>query len=216
MSTPVPSSSTWSLWRPYVLDIVSPFAAYAVVHAFGATGIWAMTAAGAAAGISTVVNTIRKKGLDSVGALVLLEILASIAIMIFVRDPRLMLIRPSIYTAIAAVYLGASAFVGRPLTFAGSRQIATQGDPVRLAAYESIWEKSVEFRRTHRLVTFAFGLCLAVDSILRVVIVYSASLERSAWLSNVPHLAAMLIMIVASALAGRRFKRLGEEQMRKE
>jgi len=211
--SPAPAPSAWALWRPYVFDLVSPFAAYAIVHAFGATGMWAMTAAGAAAGLSTLVNSIRKKGLDALGVLVLLEILGSLAVMAFMRDPRLMLVRPSVYTAIASVYLISSVFAQRPLTFIGSRQIATKGDPVRLAAYERTWENSREFRQTHRAVTLAFGLCLAVDSLLRVVIVFRAPLERSAWLSNVPHLTAMTLMIVISALAGRRFHRLVEREL---
>lgn len=200
--------SRWELWRPYVFDIVGPFAAYFIVHAFGAGGVWALTLAGVVSAGSTLVNTIRNRGIDSVGMLVLLEILASIAIVLFVHDERLMLVRPSIYTGVASVYLMYSALFSEPLTYAGSRHIAAQGGPARLAAFKRTWEDSVEFRRTHRLVTFGFGVGLAVDSILRVVIVYRAPLDRSAWLSNVPHLTAMALFIIISALAGRRFSRL--------
>jgi len=163
--------------------------------------------------VSTAVNTIRRKGLDAVGMLVVLEILASILLMVFVRDPRLMLIRPSFYTAIAAAYLIYTAVVGRPLTFDASRPMATQGDPAREAAYQRTWEQSPEFRRTHVMVTFGFGLALIADSVLRVIVVYRVPFEESAWLSNVPHVTAMVLMIGASALAGRRFKRLAEKTM---
>lgn len=211
-ATPSPPSA-WAAWRPYLFDLVGPFAAYFVVQAFGVGGFWALTAAGAVAAISTLANTIRKKGIDAVGLLVIIEIVASLVILVFVRDTRLMLIRPSFYTALASVYLGVSAFVGKPLSYAGSRQMAAKGGPARIAAYERAWERSAEFRQTHRGVTFAFAVCLAVDSILRVVIVYTSGLERAAWLSNVPHVSAMLLMIVCSAMAGRRFHRLVDEQM---
>jgi hypothetical protein len=59
-------------------------------------------------------------------------------------------------------------------------------------------------------VTFGFGLALVADSVLRVVIVYCYPVERSAWLSNVPHVVAIILIIAASALAGRTFKRLVE------
>jgi hypothetical protein len=211
MNTPEHVPSLWDLWRPYVFDIVGPFAAYLVVHAFGAGGIWALTIAGLVSASSTLVNTIRKRGIDSVGMLVLLEILASLVIILFIRDPRLMLIRPSVYTAVASVYLIYSALFSQPLTYAGSRHMAAQGGPARLAAFERTWEQSPEFRRTHRFVTFGFGVGLAIDSILRVVIVYHAPIDRSAWLSNVPHLTAIVLFIAISALAGRRFSRLVDQ-----
>jgi hypothetical protein len=207
----VPSS--WDVIRPILMDVVGPFIAYAISHAFGKTGVWAMTAAAVAAGLSTAINTFRRRGIDRIGLLVLLEIVAALAIMVFVRDPRLMLIRPSIYTAIAAVYLIISGIVGRPLTYAGSRVMVARGGPARIAAFERTWEKSSAFRRTHVAVTIAFGICLAVDSVLRVIIVYHFPIDRSAWLSNVPHTTAIVLMIVTSALAGRRFSRLVDEQM---
>jgi hypothetical protein len=203
-----PTPSRWQLWRPYVFDIVGPYAAYFIVQAFGASGVWALTLAGVVSAGSTLVNTIRNRGIDSVGVLVLLEILASIAIVLYVHDPRLMLVRPSVYTGVACMYLIYSALFSQPLTYAGSRQMAAQGGPARLAAFKRAWEESAEFRKTHRLLTFGFGVGLAIDSILRVVIVYHAPIDRSAWLSNVPHLTAMGLFILCSALAGRRFGRI--------
>jgi hypothetical protein len=175
--------------------------------------VLAMTAAGAAAGLSTVINTIKRRGLDRVGLLVVLELAAAITIMIFVHDERLMLIRPSVYTAIAAVYLIVSGIAGKPLTYAGSRVMAARGGPARIAAFERTWDKSPEFRHTHIAVTIAFGICLAIDSILRVIIVYHFPVDRAAWLSNVPHMTAIALMVVTSALAGRRFSRLVDQQM---
>ena len=175
--------------------------------------VWAMTAAGAAAGLSTTINTFRRRGIDRVGLLVVLELAAAITIMIFVSDERLLLIRPSIYTAIASVYLIISGIAGKPLSYAGSRVMAARGGAERIAAFERTWDKSPAFRQTHIAVTIAFGICLAIDSVLRIIIVYRFPVASAAWLSNVPHLTAVALMIVTSALAGRRFSRLVDEQM---
>src|SRR5205823_4476264 len=107
----------------------------------------------------------------------------------------------------------ASAFLGRPLTYAGARTMAARGGEARLAAYERTWQSSAEFQRTHFWLTLGLGLCLAVDSVLRVIIVYDAPLERAAWLSNVPHVTALILLFITSALAGRRFSRLVDEQV---
>ena len=201
------------LWLPFLVDIVAPFLAYLIADQFGAKGVWALTAGGIVALVTTTINTIRRKGLDAIGGLVVAEIGVSIALMIFLRDPRLMLIRPSFYTGCAAVYLMFSAFAERPVSFAGSRPMAAKGGPERLAALDRTWERSVEFRRTHRMLTFGFGVGLVVDSILRVIIVYTYALHRAAWLSNVPHTVAIVLMVAFSAMAGRRFGRLVDEQM---
>ncbi len=212
-STTAAPPSSWDLWRPLLIDVFGPFIAYAITHAFGASMVWAMTAAGAAPGVSTAINTIKRRGLDRVGLLVLLELVAAITILVFVHDERLMLIRPSIYTAIASVYLIISGIAGKPLSYAGSRAMAARGGPERIAAFERTWDNSPEFRRTHIAVTIAFGICFAIDSILRVIIVYHFPVDRAAWLSNVPHLSAIALMVVTSALAGRRFSRLVDQQM---
>lgn len=213
MNVSTSESSSWKLALPYVLDIVGPIIGYAVVHGLGASGFWALSVAGVIAGLSTAINSIRRKGLDAMGVLVVLELLASIWVTLFIRDSRLLLIRPSIYTGIAATYLMVSSLRGKPLTYAGSRPMAARGGPVRLAAYERAWEKSPEFRCTHCWLTFGFAVGLAVDSLARIWIVYTQDLQRAAWLSNVPHVSAIVLMVIASAMAGRRFGRLVDEQM---
>ncbi len=213
MNTDETALSPWALWRPYLLDLVLPFVMYSVVQALGASAVWALTAAGLAAAANTVFNTVKKRGLDALGLLVVLELVVSVAIIVFVRDQRLLLARPSFYTAAAAVYLAFSAIVGRPLTYAGSRHLAAQGGPARIAAYERAWKNSAAFRRTHTAVTIGFSVAFAIDSVLRVVIVYTAPAARAAWLSNVPHVVATVVLIGVSALAGRRFSRLVDEQM---
>lgn len=199
-----------NVFLPYFFDIVAPFLAYLLVHWFGARTIFALTAGGLIAATSTAVNTIRRKGLDRVGTLVILEIAVSIVMLLVLKDARLLLIRPSFYTAVAAVYLMYSAFVGRPLSYDGARPMATKGDPARLEVYEKLWDQSDEFRQTHKIVTFGFGVAFMVDSILRIIIVYRLPMERSAWLSNVPHAATMVLIVALSAMAGRRFQRIGE------
>jgi hypothetical protein len=216
--TTIPSESTtppsnWTLLRPFILDIAGPFVGYAVAHALGAPGVWAMTAAGMIAALTAAINSFRRKGIDAVGLLILAEIAAMIATMVFMRDSRLAMVRPSIYVAVASIFMIVSAFSGRPLTYAGARVMAARGGDARLVAYERTWQTSPEFRRTHFWVTLAFGLCLAADSMLRVIIVYCAPLERAAWLSNVPHMTALILMLITSALAGRRFSRLVDEQI---
>ena len=197
------ATSQRKIFIGYAIDIFGPLAAYWLTRRLGIPVFWGLLLGGAIAVASTAVNSIRRRRLDAIGTLVLLEFAASIALLFYLNDPRLLLIRPSIYTGIAAIYLMANAFSSQPVSFQGSRAIATGGDPLRTAAFEKAWRDLPQFRRAHKMLTFGWGLASMVDSILRVVIVYSFPVDRAAWLSNLPHTAAIVIMLGVSALFGR-------------
>ena len=81
--------------------------------------------------------------------------------------------------------------------------MATKGDPVRTVAWERAWEESPQFRLAHRVLTFGSGVAFLADAVLRVVVVFRLPIDRAAWLSNLPHIAAGAILIVLWALFGR-------------
>jgi hypothetical protein len=209
----VSSSKTTSPFLAHFFDILAPLVAYFIVHWFGARAFWALTVAGLVAGAGTMVNSIRRKKLDTIGVLVILELGASIIFLLVLRDSRLLLIRPSLYTGIASIYLAFSVFAGHPLSFDGAKPMAAKGGPRRLAAYERAWKDCAEFRSTHKIVTLGFALAFFVDSILRIIIVYEFPLDRALWISNVPHVVAITLIIAVSALAGRTFQRIVDEQL---
>jgi hypothetical protein len=197
-----------------LVDAIAPIATYFALHALGVPPLVSMIAGTLIAVTTTVVHTIRRKRLDGVGVLVIAEIGVSILLQILVRDPRLLLIKPSFYTGIGAVYLLITAFGEHPLTYEGARPMATKGDPQRLAAYEQAWRCSPAFRALHRIATLGWSAALLADSVLRVVIVYDLPIDRAVWLGNVPHVAAIALLIGFSALVGRRARPLVEEQLR--
>ena len=114
---------------------------------------------------------------------------ASIVLLFWLHSSRMLLIRPSFYSGIAALYLMGSAFAARPLSLEGSKPMATKGDPVRTVAWERAWEESPQFRLAHRVLTFGSGVAFLADAVLRVVVVFRLPIDRAAWLSNLPHIA---------------------------
>ncbi|HEY7305322.1 MAG TPA: VC0807 family protein [Bryobacteraceae bacterium] len=207
-------TSPFAIFLGYLLDIVAPIATYFALHRLlGLSDFWALIAGSFISVFTTAVNTIRRKRLDRVGVLVLLEIGASIALLFVTRDPRLLLVKPSFYTAIAGVYMIATSFRGRPLTYEGVKQVGTKGDPLRTAAFERAWEQSSPFRSSLRISAIGWGIAFIADAVIRAVIVYRFPLARAAWLSNLPHLAALILLILFSALMGRKTKRIVDEQV---
>jgi hypothetical protein len=187
----------------YAVDIFGPLVAYWATTKLGIPMLWGLALGVGIAVVSTGINTVQRGQLDAVGVLVLVEMSASIGLLFWLHSPPMLLIRPSFYSGIAAVWLMTSAFTAKPLTLEGSKPFATKGDPVRTAAWEQASRELPQFRTAHRMLTFGFGLASLADAVLRVVVIYRYPIDRAAWLSNLPHLAAIGILIVCGALFGR-------------
>jgi hypothetical protein len=187
----------------YVVDVFGPLAAYWLTTKLGISVFWGLALGIGIALVSTGINTFRRGKLDGIGALVLVEMAVSIGLLFWLHGTRMLLIQPSFYTGIAAVFLMWSAFTAKPLTLEGSKPFATKGAPAWTAAWERAWKELPQFRMAHRMLTFSFGLASMADATLRVLVVYRYPINRAAWLSNLPHLAATAILLIAGAVFGR-------------
>ncbi|MEW9534447.1 VC0807 family protein [Microbispora sp. NPDC049125] len=183
---------------PLLVDIVVPILLYVVLKQVGLNDFWALTVAGVGTGVVTAVNTVRRRRLDFVGILVILEIILSVALLFTTNDPRVVAVKPAFYTALAGLFMGCTCFVGRPVVYQAAAPMAIKGDPVRAVAYDRAWDGSAEFRRRQRLMTAAFAGMLLVESAARVYIVYHysiAEIEKSFLLSQVPGIVLIVFVL---------------------
>ena len=196
-----------------LVDAFAPLVTYALLHLLGVPPLVSLIVGTVVAVGTTVAHTITRKRLDAVGVLVIAEIGVSILLQIVTRDVRLLLVKPSLYSAVGAVYLLSTAFGERPLTYVGAQPMATKGDPQRQIAYARAWSDVPAFRRLHRTATLGWAGAFLADAVLRAVIVYGFPPDRAIWLANVPHLAAIVLLVGFSALVGRKAKPYVEEQV---
>jgi hypothetical protein len=175
------------------------------------TLVAANTARGIAAGTAILISAIpalislarREHHIDGVALLVLAEIAASVAIMLISGNPRFVLARPAIYTAIAGLYALLSIRTDRPLLFEASKPMAAGGNPVRADALEAAWVHNARFRRIQRAGTAGLGIVLLVEAVLRVVVVYAsqhASVAVSGLASQLPGIGLIVLFIVGYRL----------------
>lgn len=191
-------ASRFRAFVPLLLDLVVPFVAYVVLHGLGVSAVIALTVGGLATGVNATIGTIRRRRLDGIGLLVVLEIALSIGLLVVTNDARILLIKPSFYVALGAIYAFITCIVGRPIFYEAAKPFASRGDPALLAAYELAWERSSSFRRVERIVTLVWGLAFLADAILRVVVVFSFTpeqIEQSLVLSQLPGVAAIAVAI---------------------
>ena len=212
---PTKATNLSRVFLGYVADAVLPMALYYVLHRLGASDVVALAAGVAIALIATIANTIRHKKLDRFGIIVLLEIALSIALLFLLKDRRLILAKPSFYSALAGLYMIATSLRGRPLTYEPVKNIGAKDDPQRAAAFDAAWNESPQFRAALRSSAIGWGVAFLADAILRVVIVYTTPIDRAVWLSNIPHIVAIAILIAFTAAMGRVTKRIVDEQTAK-
>jgi hypothetical protein len=115
--------------------------------------------------------------LDGFALLVLLELAATIILTSISNTPRLLLIRPSFYTAIAGLYVLSTLWAERPFMMQVTKPMATEGDPVRAEAFERAGRESVRFRRAEQGMTAGLGIVLIAEALLRVWTVWSHPLS---------------------------------------
>jgi hypothetical protein len=199
---------------PYGLDIVLPLVGYATLRALGASTFWALVAGGLLTAVTTVVNTIRRRRLDRLGAFVVFEVTLGVVLDFVIRDPRLMLARGSLYLAIGGVWLLVNAFRARPLTVDAAKPFAAKHGRPAIAAYEWAAVNSPAFLRIHRALSLAWSAAFIAYAVLRVVIIYSASsVGQSMWLNEIPGVVAFGVCLLASARAGRRMAGIVEARL---
>ena len=204
-AAPPAATSRLPALLPTLLDLVIPTAGYFLLHWAGLPDIWALTIAGSATGVNALVNTVRRGRLDALGLLVVAEISVSVVLLAVTADPRLILVRPAVYLAVAGVVNLVSCFAGRPLSYTASTPMATKGDPERAVAYERAWHHSPELRRIHRQLTAAIGVALVAYAVIRVLIVYSLPTGTALLVQEVP---AILLIALVVVLIRRRVPRL--------
>ena len=198
----------------YLIDIFAPMAMYFVLRKIGLSEFASLIVGSLIAIGSTVVNTVRRKKLDAIGSIVILEIGISIAWLFLTHNAKLLLMKPSFYSGITAVYVMINSIFGKPVSFEGGRPMATQGDTQRNIAYERTWERSAKFRKAHRISTFGLGIALLSDALLRIVIVEKFATDRAIWLSTAPNFLALVLFLGFAAYMGTKTKPLVEEQIR--
>ena len=189
----------FAAFLPLILDLVVPTLGYFVLHAFGMSDVWALTVAGSAAAVTTVVNSVRSRKVDLVGALVVAELTVAVGIAVWTDNPKVVLARAALYLAIGGGVLIWSGLAGRPMTYPGAKPMATKGDPARSRAYAAAWDNSAAFRGIHVRLSVTIGALMVAYAILRLIVIVAAhSVATAVWAQEVPGfllLAGVLVLI---------------------
>ena len=199
---------------PYLLDIIVPLVAYYSLTSLGLSSFWSLVIGGALTAIFSIINTIRRRRIDNLGILVIVEITLGLVLDLTVRDPRLTLARGSLFIALAAIWVLVTTFTGRPVTVDATKPFAAKkGGQNGVIAFEWLAENSKPFIRIHRSLSTVWSLTFLAYAVIRVVVIYNVSISQAVWLNNIPGIIAVVICIIASARAGKQLEALVNDRI---
>jgi hypothetical protein len=150
------------------------------------------------------IHLVRKQHrLDGFALLVLVELAATILLTSITSNPRFVLIRPSFYTVIAAIYVLTTVWTPRPFIMQVSKPMAAGGDPERAEAFERAGRESLRSRRAEQAMTIGLAVTLLAEAVLRVLTVFSrpasTDLASSLW-SQVPAIGLLVLYFAVARL----------------
>jgi hypothetical protein len=150
---------------------VVPLAVYTFVRHRVDSDTTALVIAGIPAAAFVAVEWIRKRRLDPVGGIVLFGFVAGLVVSAALGGSAFVLkVRDSAFTTLFALACLASLWVlPRPLMFYVGRVMSAGDDPVRIRAYDDLWEIAAA-RRAFAIITITWGIGLLCEAAVRVIL----------------------------------------------
>lgn len=191
---------------PTARDVLVPLVAYYALHWAGYSDFIALLGGAVASAVLVLSGVIRARRLDALAALILIGFVVGLGASMISGDPRLMIVRDSLTTAGIGLAFLISAVLGKPLTYSAARK-AVSGDPQKLAEMEHAFTTNPVVRRAHNRIAAMWGVGLAGESALRVVLAYQLPIATMAWLSTVMMVATFSVLMVITARTIKSIKR---------
>jgi len=192
-----------SLLVGILIAVVSTTVTVVIVHVSGSDRLAMVLGTGVLAVMQGARLVRGRTRLDGFALLVLVELAATILLTSITSNPRFVLIRPSFYTVIAAIYVLTTVWTPRPFIMQVSKPMAAGGDPVRAEAFERAGRESPRFRRAEQAMTIGLALMLLAEAVLRAVTVFSrpasSVLASSLW-SQIPAIGLFVLYFAVARL----------------
>jgi hypothetical protein len=187
-----------------VVDVALPLVTYFVLAAQGVPDLWALVLSGVWPLVSIVVSLVRKGRVDEFGVFILAVLLASTLSSVLFDDPRLLLLKNSVFTGVLGLVFLGSLLLKRPLMFYFGRKFGTDGSPEGLARWNSFWDELSVFRHGQRVMTLVWGLAFLAEALVRIPLVYALSVAAGVVIADVLPFVVVAALVTWTVLYAKR------------
>ena len=195
--------------RPLAIDVGVPLAVFYLLHDAAGASLWlSLALSSIPAAIRAVAALAAERRANLLALLMLAVNLAGIVISFLTGDPRAMIAKDSLVSAVIAIAILASVALRRPLMSAGLRPYMTKGNPERTAAWDRLSATSGRFRRLELMFSMIWGLALLAECAARLVGAYTIPVTTMVWLGTVFTLSSIGLAIVIGGAAAAPIQKL--------
>jgi len=194
-----------------IAGAVIPIAVYNIVRPHVGGDAPALIIAGIPAAVWVVVEWLRKRTVDPIGAAVLSGFVIGVAASYALGGNAFVLkARDSAFTFLFGMTSLVSLALRRPLMFYFGRSFSAGDDPVRMQLYDRLWEMPAA-RAVFRLITLMWGVGLVVDAAVRVAL--ATALPTATFVAVSPAVSAVFIgTMFAASIVVIRWSREGTSE----
>ncbi len=121
-------------------------------------------------------DLLRRRQFDPIAILVLVSIVTSGVALLLGGNPKILLVRESLFTGVFGVACFVSLLLPRPMMFYFGRFFIAGADPLRRERFNANWAFP-EVRFAHRLITIVWGVVFVAELAVRVTLIYTVSTE---------------------------------------
>jgi hypothetical protein len=200
VEAPGPAPDGWTPGIPSVREHLPslvfgaalPIGVYFGVRSHVNTDAQALIAAGSVSVAWILVQFVRQRRVDFVGAIVLFGFAVGVVSSTLLGGNSYVLkVRDAFFTAIFGIACIVTVYThDRPALFYVSRYLSAGNDPAKVAAYNQLHELETG-RHTFRVLSVAWGIGLVIEGVLRMVL--AEALHTSTFLALSPFITATII-----------------------
>jgi len=194
------------------LNIIVPYIIYTIAHDnLHLSEVTALTLSSLYPLVDLIREFAKDKTLNFIAGIVLLGTATSIIGALIGGDPRIILIRESIFTFLLAIACFISLAFHRPLMFYFGREFAAGKDPEKRREFSKLLEKKGAYD-TFSMITIVWGIVYALEFALKVVIVYTFSIKQSLIIAPVSTYCIVFATIAWTIWYGKRKRAEGQKR----
>ncbi|MBQ0891401.1 hypothetical protein KBZ94_42015 [Streptomyces sp. RM72] len=186
-----------------LLDVGVPVGSYYLLKdGFGLSAVAALGWSSVVPVLRTGWGMLRQRDVNALPPLILLANLAGLLLSFGTGDARLMLVKDSAVTSLVGFALLGSVVLGRPMMTATLKPWLIKGDAGREAAWGRLRRGSPAFRRAELRFSAVWGIAFVGECGLRIVGVYTLSVDTMVWLGTVVMIVTMVVAFLVSGALG--------------
>jgi hypothetical protein len=204
---PAAASSTRSaVLRTVGLDIVGPLVVYRICRSTGVPTVWSLVASGCLPGLGVLIDWVRWRTLEVVGAVVLAGIVLAIVLAVISGNQKVLLLDSAATTAAFGVGCLVSLTRRRPMIFYFAQAFYGGRHSVAGVEMDDEYVRYTEARSFWRTVTLVWCATYFLEAAAVVFVVQTASTGEAVAFNRVTPTLASAVLIVLTIWWGNRLR----------